>query len=320
MAESRAQPPPLPAVEVVVDREWKPAALALIDGATTSVDVFHFELHETGSVVEIRDAVEAAHARGVAVRVMLDDEVGGNFAVESELAALGIEAKVDRHDTRLHIKVIVADGVALFGSTNLSGASLDFNREANVLVRHEPTVAILSAWLDELWADPGLDPTLTNAGDDVIRLWRDGGYLGVAAPAMEAATGRIDVVMYGVNLNPRFPDGPVAVLAGYLYDAAARGARVRVLLERSDWDEGLTALNEQAAQTMTAQGVEVRFDALDVTTHAKVVIADDTVLLGSNNWSFTGLELAHEVGARFDDPAAVASLSAWFEARWAEGQ
>ncbi|MBI4017764.1 MAG: phospholipase, partial [Candidatus Aenigmarchaeota archaeon] len=45
---------------------------------------------------------------------------------------------------------------------------------------------------------------------------------------------------------------------------------------------------------LRARGIDARLDGADVTTHAKVLVADDYVLIGSTNWSFTSFEKNHE--------------------------
>jgi phosphatidylserine/phosphatidylglycerophosphate/cardiolipin synthase-like enzyme len=318
--DTPSAPPPAAdaVVEAVIDREWKQSALALIGAAKQDLYLFHFELHETGSVTQVRYALEAAASRGVKVRVLLDDDVDGNAAAVALLGELGIEAKLDHHSTRMHLKTLLSDGAVLLGSTNLSGASIDFNHETNVLVRDPEAVAWIRAHLDALWADTGFVGSPTSGGSSQVTVWRDKGYEAVALDALNQATSAIDVVVYGINLDPKFPDGPVAHLADALYAAVDRGVPVRMLLEASGWDNGLTELNEEAAGQLVAGGVSVRFDSTDVTTHAKLVVADGTALVGSNNWSFSGLELAHELGVAFTEPAAVLELSTWFDERWTE--
>jgi phosphatidylserine/phosphatidylglycerophosphate/cardiolipin synthase-like enzyme len=52
----------------------------------------------------------------------------------------------------LHAKLVIADGVALVGSQNLSPTSLSDNREVGVLVTESGPVATLQAQLDADWA------------------------------------------------------------------------------------------------------------------------------------------------------------------------
>lgn len=299
--------------------------LELILSAERCVDVFQFEFVQTGAIVGVREALIAAAGRGVSVRVLLDDEVDDNAAAVEGLRAGGVDARRDMHAIRTHLKVVAVDGDAvLIGSTNFSGASFGFNHETNALVRDPAAVAHLIGYLDALWADPNHDPaTARAAGANAIVPWLDGGYATLAAPAIDRATRRVDLIVYGLNLDPRFPDGPVARLAEELYAARRRGVPVRVLLERSSWNDGLNTLNEAAAATLRASDVEVRFDDPDTVTHAKLLLTDDVAFVGTNNWGYNGLIVDHEAGVMIEATSAtqpaLTSLSAYFAARWAEG-
>jgi len=306
------------AVEVVVDRQARGAMLGLIGAARSCLDVFEFELLRSGSAEDVRASVIAAARRGVDVRVLLDDEVESNEAAAAALRELGIDARVDHHPTRTHLKMIAVDESAvLVGSTNLSGASIDYNHETNVLVRDPSAVEFFTRYLDGLWADPAHVPTKRVAErPNPIVPWLDGGYSTLALPAIATATAGIDLVVYGINLDPRFPEGPVARLAAALFDAVDRGVAVRVLLERSSWSETLNEINDHAAAVLRAEGVVVRFDDPDVVTHAKLLITDDRAMVGTNNWGYGGLVRDHEAGVMIDVPDAVSELSAYFEAQW----
>lgn len=315
--------PPPPIIVATNDRDMKQAALTLIDGAKTRVDVFHFEFVQTGSVIDVRNALLAAAAKGVEVRVLLDDEVDDNTAAVAILTDGGVDAKIDGHKTRVHLKMMAADAkVVLIGSTNLSGASFDFNHETNVVVREPSAVAFLQSYLDALWKDQGHDPSETTgpvAAASGVVPWVDGGYFSLAMPAIEAAKERVDLIVYGLNLNFNYPDGPLMALGKALEAAEDRGVDVRVLLEKSSWNWSLNKLNDEAASWLVNRGVWVRFDSEDVVTHAKLLICDGKVLVGTNNWSYNGLELDHEAGVMFTTESAVADFKTYFEARFNAG-
>lgn len=313
------QPLQRPPLAVKNDRDAKTTILELIASANTEIDVFQFSWVASGSAQEVRDALITAHNRGVAIRVMLDSEPDHNPGMVTELTAAGITAKQDAHPTRLHIKMWAIDNhTVMVGSTNMSGASLDYNVEANVVVTDPGVVGFLTTYLDTLWDSPGFKPSVRTSPDGPLTAWLDGGYLDLVMPALAAATTRIDLVVYGTNLNPNFPDGEVAQLWEAVQAAHQRGVTIRVLFERSDWDDFLNELNKEVANKLKLSGVDVRFDSYEVTTHSKVLITDQTGFIGTNNWSYSGLVLDHEAGVRFTDDTAVSDISAWFDARWSE--
>lgn len=104
--------------------------LALIAGATVTVDVYA----EVVTDQEIVEALEAAEARGVDVRLVMpeDDSVQGARAISGMVGA-GVEVRFAK-DLYIHAKAIVVDGDrAYVGSENFTKTSLDENREIGVI-------------------------------------------------------------------------------------------------------------------------------------------------------------------------------------------
>lgn len=107
--------------------------LALIDGAKTSLDVEAMYVTDA----PVTNAVLAAKARGVTVRVLLNDpshDLGDSSWAAGRFAGAGIPTKRSG-DLFVHAKLLVVDGVHAFvGSENFSDNSLDSNREAGLVV------------------------------------------------------------------------------------------------------------------------------------------------------------------------------------------
>lgn len=114
----------------------KPAILELIGGATNTLDLSVFYVSETNVI----DAIIAAKARGVQVRILLAD-TSTNVESASDLRGEGLTVRFAKN-VDLHAKLIVADGRALVGSHNLSNTSLTRNRELGVVVPAEQSNAI----------------------------------------------------------------------------------------------------------------------------------------------------------------------------------
>jgi hypothetical protein len=87
----RAEAPVVP----VVNREYLPAVLDLINGATNSLEFIQLECHDDRAMQAVEAALAAAVRRGVRVRGILDDGVDFNAAAVERLRALGAEAKLD---------------------------------------------------------------------------------------------------------------------------------------------------------------------------------------------------------------------------------
>ncbi|MGC4013834.1 MAG: phosphatidylserine/phosphatidylglycerophosphate/cardiolipin synthase family protein [Luteolibacter sp.] len=96
---------------------------------------------------DIVDEVIAAARRGVDVRVVLpnrgDSTImdAGNAATARDLMAAGV--KVYRYPRMTHMKVMIADDWATFGSANLDTLSMRINRELNLSTNDPGTVKAL---------------------------------------------------------------------------------------------------------------------------------------------------------------------------------
>lgn len=93
---------------------------------------------------DIVRAVEAAARRGVDVRVIIprvgDSSImdAGNLATANGLIRAG--AKVFQYPKMTHLKVMICDGWATFGSANLDTLSMRINRELNLAFSHRAAV------------------------------------------------------------------------------------------------------------------------------------------------------------------------------------
>ena len=89
---------------------------------------------------------------------------------------------------------------------------------------------------------------------------------------------------------------PTNILLKELIDARKRGAHVEVILEVRDREDRTTKGNRRTGKILSEGGVEVIFDSVSKTTHAKVMIIDEqSTLLGSTNWTYSALSNNNEV-------------------------
>jgi phosphatidylserine/phosphatidylglycerophosphate/cardiolipin synthase-like enzyme len=126
----------------------QPQLLALIESATTSIDIEAEEYDASGLEADIATALENKAHAGVAVHMVLEDSTDTTQA--SAVAALqskgGMVVGYVYTTTGLdiHAKAIVVDGKTAFvGSENLSGGSLGYNRELGVVFNTPSEVAKL---------------------------------------------------------------------------------------------------------------------------------------------------------------------------------
>ncbi len=90
-----------------------------------------------------------------------------------------------------------------------------------------------------------------------------------------------------------YPD----VVAEKLAEAARRGVRVEVILERSkEADSDLDADNNKTAQLLKDKGIKVCFDSPQKTTHTKLIVIDRRLTFaGSHNLTQSALKYNNEV-------------------------
>ena len=126
------------------------------------------------------------------------------------------------------------------------------------------------------------------------------------------------VIMYEMSVTFHDRDEPLKI-ADALIDARKRGVDVRVLFE--DPGSGfILDCNSGAAEYLTENGVRVKFDDPNRVTHTKLVVVDGTTsILGSHNWSASGLTRNSEssVLVRSRDVAAV--FGRCFAEAWSKG-
>jgi phosphatidylserine/phosphatidylglycerophosphate/cardiolipin synthase-like enzyme len=120
------------------DLVWSPTdsqthLATLINGATKTLDVEQEEFSDPTLV----NAVVAAAQRGVAVRVVAEDESGAYDSELTKVTAAGGTVTTYTSSTGyyIHAKAIVVDGTRVFlGSENFSTNSLTHNRELGLII------------------------------------------------------------------------------------------------------------------------------------------------------------------------------------------
>ena len=95
-----------------------------------------------------------------------------------------------------------------------------------------------------------------------------------------------------------------------------RGADVRVVLDPNQ------SYNLHAFAVLRAGGVEVRWYPVPkgVLLHAKIGLFDAELVLGSANWTLSGLGVNHELDIETADAGAVQAYANRFESDWARSR
>ncbi len=289
-------------------RLWQDASIfelaaRLIEHAAARVLV---EVYEIGRQDLIAD-LAAARARAADVRVITDPSVDASRAAFVQLEAHGVPAAFYPIDDTAHqidhVKLLIADGEAMVGGMNW-GAHSSRNHDYVIETRVPSEVARVTQIFEQDWslAQGRPSPLPAQVGD-----------IGQTAPAREirsmldgaitAARARILAEVYTFT----DPD----IIAG-LSAARRRGVEVRVLLDPSQ------PYNRAAFFLLGASGVEVRWYPVPPGSllHAKVGLFDNELLLGSANWTYSGLDVNHELDIETVDSQAVAAYASRFAADW----
>jgi phosphatidylserine/phosphatidylglycerophosphate/cardiolipin synthase-like enzyme len=300
-------------IAAVVDFEAFAVMLFLIENAQTSVCMTEFEFVSGDKPDTIEAALIGAAQNEINVKVLMDDLIDHNAGFVSRLKAGGVDAKLNWAKTA-HAKMIVIDNrVAMIGSTNLSTSSMHYNREVNLFFSEKGAVNAARLYCNSRHEDPEKWRDHVAPSTGPITFYGDGKIDDALTDAVKAAQEKIIAVVFAVNANTNFEEGPVMDFIIELGAADKRGVDVEVVLERSDFDESLNAINQEAAAILEEKGVTVRFDELNRITHAKLLVADGEAVVSTGNWTYHGFVQNHDVAVRTSDPDAVESLRAYVQ-------
>jgi phosphatidylserine/phosphatidylglycerophosphate/cardiolipin synthase-like enzyme len=271
--------------------------LRAIRGARRLVELVMYE-DEDG---QVDAALAAARARGVNVRVLLN---GGYTLADNRPAYRYLETHrvavrwTPSYFALTHQKSLVVDGRAYILTFNLTPRYYASDRDFGVVDINTVDVAAIERTFAADWTRTKI---AAPAGRDLI--WSPGSQQALIS-LIESARGSLDIY------NEEMDSGPIE---GALESASRRGVDVRVVMTYdSDWRD--------AFERLTAAGVHVRTFASDAPLyiHAKMILTPRRAFIGSENFSYTSLQLNRELGIMFTTPTLIRSLSATFDRDYAQ--
>lgn len=267
----------------------------------------YVEMYELGRR-DILAALDAARARGVEVRVIVDPTVAASRRSAAELRTLVRLYPVDdkRHQID-HVKLLVADAEAAVGGMNW-GVHSDRNHDYVLETRIAAEVDRLVSIFDQDWALSGGHPAPLAAVAAPVAQTSPGGEIRtMLESALNRAAHRVMVEIYTLT-DP--------TVSAELVIAHRRGAQVRVILDPNQ------SYNLHAYAVLESGGVPARWYPVPrgVLLHAKIGLFDGVLVLGSANWTLSGLNVNHELDIETADADAVAAYAGRFAQDWARSR
>jgi phosphatidylserine/phosphatidylglycerophosphate/cardiolipin synthase-like enzyme len=154
-----------------------------------------------------------------------------------------------------------------------------------------------------------------------LKLVTDGDYFQTAMKMIQEAKNSIRIIMFEMAYYDDHASTPSNLLIKELMAARKRGVNVEVILDVREKEDRTTKRNRRTGKMLSDSGVEVTYDSLSKTTHAKVLIADgQTSLLGSTNWTYPSLSSNHEACVLIRSKEVAKALTEYFNRVKAEGQ
>ena len=291
-------------------RLWQDANIfQLVGGPVASARArVMVEMYELGRPDILQQLGEAV-GRGVRVRVITDPTVGASRQSATVLDSLGVPERVypvddGRHQID-HVKLLIADGEAAVGGMNW-GKHSDRNHDYVLETRVPMDLQRLIRIFDQDWSLAGRHPAPLPALPGEVAQTAPGAEIRTMIDgALIHATRRALAEVYTLT-DPE--------VIAELVAAHRRGADVRVLLDPHQ------SYNLHGYTVLRAEAVEVRWYPIPrgALLHAKIGLFDGVLVLGSANWTLSGLGVNHELNIETTDAGAVAAYAARFAADWAK--
>lgn len=310
-AAAAAPPQPLTPVGPSTLQLWQDAAIftpvrELIDSAGPGDPVW-VEMYEFGRD-DLATALRQARDRGADVRLIVDRTVQVSAATMDRLLAAGLAVRaypVDDHRHQIdHVKLLLTRSRALAGGMNWGTAS--YRNHDYAYETEAPSVLDrLDAIFQQDWSLAGGQPAPLPAATGSVVQTAPGDEIraGIMA-SLASATRSVDAEVFVMT----DPD----VIAG-LAAARRRGVHVRVLLDPGQ------DVNRPTYNLLEQAGVEARWYPVPPGTllHAKAALFDGRrLLVGSANWSRSGLSVNHELDLLFEDASTASAFASRFEKDW----
>src|SRR6476661_10676464 len=313
-------------IRTLKDGGQQPAEIAhevadFLSSAQRSLDLAQYDFHlgeQTAGVVG--GALKDAQARGVAVRILYNVDHANPIPVPPPpepdvqlIASLGVPARgVAGVPDLMHHKYVVRDGDAVWtGSMNWTDDSWSVQENVVVTVASEGLARAFTLDFEELWGGADVEhsgfvePRPVDVDDVRVRPWFTPGYADALTARIAKKIGHAEKVRI---LSPVITSAPVlGILAQRIADGrgdiagCVDATQVDDVIRQWQADGNvswkLPLLRQVLAGSFSGKRSEpwLPTGSLHNFMHAKIVVADDVVFVGSFNLSHSGEKNAENV-------------------------
>jgi phosphatidylserine/phosphatidylglycerophosphate/cardiolipin synthase-like enzyme len=284
-----------------------------LNGATTSIDAAIYSLDRAS----IRDALIAAQGRGVAVRVVADDDAYNQARYKPHFQALeaaGVPVILDNRSSLMRNKFFVIDGLIVWsGSTNMTNTGFTYNHNNSLVFTSTQLADIYATEFDEMFVSglfgtaktDNTTHTLTYAGSLLESYFSPSdGAMGQVISEVNAAEESIYFAIYSFT-----DDG--------LRDAIIARKQAGVTVQ-GIFDQFLAGNQSSDDEALCAAGIPVKIEDFGGVLHDKFMVidpggTDPVVVTGSMNWSASGTNANDENTLIIHDAETAAAYLAAFQ-------
>ena len=265
------------------------ALIGFINGATQTIDCALYGFNRE----RVRDALIAAHNRGVTVRVVADDEAAtGHYSPTYQaLTAAGIPVVTDPYVSYIqHNKFAVFDRRTVWtGSTNWTDTGFTYNANSSIVITSVHLALAYTAEFEEMFTDGRFAHQKTDNTqhvftytDAVVELYfsPSDGVESRVADVISAAQDSLYFAMFYWTSDP---------LGTLVYTKAVTGG----LDVWGVWDAVGAANQYSEDERLCSAGVSLKVENFGGKVHHKFAVldvngSDPVVILGSYNWTRAG--------------------------------
>jgi phosphatidylserine/phosphatidylglycerophosphate/cardiolipin synthase-like enzyme len=285
-----------------------------IGAARMSVDVAAYELN----LHDVRDALIAAHRRGVSVRMVMESDNIDESEVQ-DLKDAGIPILGDRREGLMHNKFMIIDRLEVWtGSMNYTVNGSYRNNNNLIRIRSAQLAEDYAAEFEEMFVDDKFGPTspantpypTVTIGGSLVEVYfsPDDGTSARLVELIQGASRQVSFLAYSFTSDE---------IAAAMLGRADQGVQVSGVFETQQERSNVGTEYDH----LRSAGLDVRLDGNPDNMHEKVIIIDgETVVTGSYNFSASAENRNDENTLVIHNPEIAASFLAEFQRVFAVAQ